>query len=709
MASRRWVRLAAFVACATALSAQTAPPPQNQQPVFRAGTNLVTVDVYPQIDHRIVEGLKSGDFQVFEDGKPQKVETIEFIRVEPTPPEVTRSDPRNVQEMYKEMADPHTRVFVTFLDHLHTSLTGSHTIRRPLLDMLTRSIGPNDLFGVMRPRMRPQEVTFGRGTLNIEKFLNEQWDWGERLSLPSGPTDPEEVNLTQCFNQRFPPAPGPPVDWIVDDGPLRRFLDHVLIERYREDMALGALEQLVGFLAGKRESRTAVIAITDGWVLFRPDGVLAAEHMRDARSQPSPNGPGRNPFSTERAGMTMGKVWSECVNDLIHLAQLDDEKRLNDLTEMANRANVAFYPLTASGLQTFDGNGPASENPKLGSRATTLDVMNRDHDRLKNRVQGLRTLAENTDGLAIVETNDISGGLKRIENDVSAYYLLGYYSTNTKLDGKLRRLEVKMRPGIDVRARRWYRAGGDAPTPTGAPAASSGRAAAAPTAPAGLDAALASLTLLRPGAEAFVYGAASSKDVAVVVELASRQLSGGQWASGGDVDVELSNAAGQPVASAKGKIEAGARGTIVRVSADPAGGPWIARARISGGGAIDERGPIASPARMLTGVPIVYRATPAPRSPLRPVAEFLFRRTERVHIEWPVLKTLDQRVARLLDRRGQPLALPVTVTERDSDGTAVVAADLILGPLAEGDYVIELVVGSGAETERRFVAIRIVT
>src|SRR6185295_4549080 len=104
MASRRWVRLAAFVACATALSAQTAPPAQGQQPVFRAGANLVTVDVYPQADGRIVEGLKAGDFQVFEDGKPQKVETIEFIRVEPTPPEVTRSDPKNVQEMYKEMA-----------------------------------------------------------------------------------------------------------------------------------------------------------------------------------------------------------------------------------------------------------------------------------------------------------------------------------------------------------------------------------------------------------------------------------------------------------------------------------------------------------------------------------------------------------------------------------------------------------------------------
>ena len=53
---------------------------------------------------------------------------------------------------------------------------------------------------------------------------------------------------------------------------------------------------------------------------------------------------------------------------------------------------------------------------------------------------------------------------------------------------------------------------------------------------------------------------------------------------------------------------------------------------------------------------------PDPARPLRPAADFQFRRTERVHIEWPMLKPFDDRQARLLGRTGQPLAVSVTVT-----------------------------------------------
>ena len=56
-----------------------------------------------------------------------------------------------------------------------------------------------------------------------------------------------------------------------------------------------------------------------------------------------------------------------------------------------------------------------------------------------------------------MNTNDIAAGMKRIVDDVSAYYLLGYYSTNTTHDGRYRRIEVKTRPpGLQVRARRGY-------------------------------------------------------------------------------------------------------------------------------------------------------------------------------------------------------------------------------------------------------------
>ena len=50
-------------------------------------------------------------------------------------------------------------------------------------------------------------------------------------------------------------------------------------------------------------------------------------------------------------------------------------------------------------------------------------------------------------------------------------------------------------------------------------------------------------------------------------------------------------------------------------------------------------------------------------------------RIERVHVEWAIAGELDQRLARLLGRNGQPLAIPVAVTERETDGRKVVAVD----------------------------------
>ena len=79
-----------------------------------------------------------------------------------------------------------------------------------------------------------------------------------------------------------------------------------------------------------------------------------------------------------------------------------------------------------------------------------------------------------------------------------------------------------------------------------------------------------------------------------------------------------------------------------------------------------------------------------------------------MHVEWAIAGELDQRSARLLGRNGLPLAIPVAVTERETDGLKVVAADLNLAPLSFGDYVIELTAGRGIETTIRLVAFRVV-
>jgi hypothetical protein len=117
---------------------------------------------------------------------------------------------------------------------------------------------------------------------------------------------------------------------------------------------------------------------------------------------------------------------------------------------------------------------------------------------------------------------------------------------------------------------------------------------------------------------------------------------------------------------------------------------------------------VRSPEGVVLGDPLLFRATTSLRAPLRPAADRQFRRTERAHVEWPVLRALDQRTARLLDRRGQPLPLSVALTERPDGDRLMAAVDLPIAPLADGDYVIELVAASQGVTERKLLGIRVV-
>jgi hypothetical protein len=234
--------------------------------------------------------------------------------------------------------------------------------------------------------------------------------------------------------------------------------------------------------------------------------------------------------------------------------------------------------------------------------------------------------------------------------------------------------------------------------------------ATAPAAPSGPtpESALGGLARLRPTAEFLAHGAASGSDVTVVAEIVASAIEVGRWKGGGDVEVIVANAAGGNAGSATGRIEPGARATLMHVPVKGAG-PWTATVRLRATGELEQVDRIAIPvAAGLLGNPLAYRATPAPASPLRPVAAFQFRRTERIHVDWPVLTPLDRRDARLLGKDGKPLAMPVTVSERDVEGRPVLGLDLSLAPLTAGDYVIEVTAGAGDATDKKLLAIRIV-
>ena len=110
----------------------------------------------------------------------------------------------------------------------------------------------------------------------------------------------------------------------------------------------------------------------------------------------------------------------------------------------ANRANCAIYALDPRGLAAFEFDIDQGVGQQLDK--ASLDA----------GLDTLRTLADETDGRAIINSNDLVKGLAQMVKDASSYYLLGY-TASSPTDGKFKQIKVRVkRPGLQVRARKGY-------------------------------------------------------------------------------------------------------------------------------------------------------------------------------------------------------------------------------------------------------------
>jgi hypothetical protein len=91
-----------------------------------------------------------------------------------------------------------------------------------------------------------------------------------------------------------------------------------------------------------------------------------------------------------------------------------------------------------------------------------------------------------------------------------------------------------------------------------------------------------------------------------------------------------------------------------------------------------------------------------------PAADLRFRRQERVKVESVVVGPVTSASARLLDRAGSPLPLPVAFLQREEGGARIVSGELALAPLTSGDYLLEISVVGGSSTRRELAAFRII-
>jgi VWFA-related protein len=692
---RQLASAAAIVIASGIASVPTRIASQDQpRPTFRTEANYVRVDVYATTKDGVpIEDLRRDEFELLEDRVPQTIDQFATVRIRGGGPPTARSDPRTPEESRQAAADARARVFILFLDVMHVDRTASIRIATPLTDALRNLLGPDDLLAVVMPGLSVRALTLTRQIAIIESALNNPWGGRDTVAL-----DPVERRYADCY----PGIPKQAGQIAADRG-----IAQEMILRRREAQTLDSLDSLVTYLRDAREERKAVITITNGWRLYRPNDSLRRAIRDTVPSVPQVTiDPRTGRLTTEPTGGTPQA--SACDTDRLRLASLDHDSRFRQILDQANRANVSFYPIDPRGVVAFDDDiFPAAgvgQNPVLRPE--------QERARLAERSTSLHVMAEQTDGVAVTATNDLALGLRRMTADLSAYYLLGYYSTG-KLDGRFHAITVRAtRPGVQIRARRGYLAASSAAPP--APLESSGAAAGAAQAQA-VSSALASLNILTRDRPLRLHAAvgpasASSRTITAIVEIGRTVHAA--WGKGGEADASLIDASGATVASSRLSILPASLSVQWAVGPRPLPpGDYELRVRAkpaSPGSTATDSLRVTVPATADGAGFLMFKRGPGTGNRELATADLRFRRSDTLRLVVPASDSSESS-ARLLDRTGKVLQVPIpTATRDEADGSKSHSATLALAPLATGDYLIELIASQSTGPARTLIAFRVV-
>jgi VWFA-related protein len=141
----------------------------------------------------------------------------------------------------------------------------------------------------------------------------------------------------------------------------------------------------------------------------------------------------------------------------LRLNGLNNQAQLHATINAAIRAGVSFWPIDARGLVAEAPLGDATKGSPGGIGMYTGNSALAVTTNFQQSQDTLYTLASDSGGKALLDYNDLTQGIVRAEQAVSSYYLIGYYTTNTALDGKFRRVKISL--SRDLSAKLDYRQG----------------------------------------------------------------------------------------------------------------------------------------------------------------------------------------------------------------------------------------------------------
>jgi VWFA-related protein len=668
--------------------AQPPPPgtPQPQRPpVIRSGINFVSVDVIvtDKRSGELVLDMKQDDFDVREDKKPQKVDTFEVVKIDAL--STAGITPKEIRSMYDEESEarqPNVRLFVMLLDDYHVRRGNDLSVKRPLIEFVQNQLAPQDMVAIMYPLTPVSALTFTRNRDSLIGAIN-------KFEGRKGQYDPRNE-----FEERYAYYPAQTV------------------ENIRNDVTLGALKGAAVKLGGMREGRKSIIFVSEGFT-----STLPAQLNEPVAAMPGVTGrrvaPGQDP------GTNNARVESQKFFDSADLTN-----RLREAFDTVNRNNTSIYAVDPRGLSTFE------YDINQGVSLTT------DRTNLTQSIDTLRVLADNTDGRAIVNRNDLAAGMKQIIRDASGYYLLGYTSTSAPTDGKFHTIDVRVRrSGVEVRARKGYWAytaedavRATAPPKPGPPPeishalnaiaepASSGHAARFWT---GMDQAAGGQTRVTFVWEPFTGSEGGrASDVPARVLLTATAPDGRPVFRGPIPDKPASDDAPAPAAPGVAAVPPAAAGASASFTAAPGAIEMRIVVENARGQVIDSTTqsltvPDYAKTQVSFGTPRIYRARTAREMLLvrnnldaTPTATREFSRGERLLIRFDAYTAGGPRpdvTAKLLNRTGVAMA---DVPVQAADGKPF-QIDFPLASLAAGEYLIQLDAKAPSGGAQQIVAFKV--
>jgi len=380
------------------LLAETALPQRDT--TFRIETNIVTVNVTVlDKDGKPIENLKKEDFELYEDGKLQKLQAVDFQKLQANVlPPVTPADslPPPPPKGYNPDAEK-----VAAKSNLMTK----YQDRRLIVLLFDFS------------SMQPAEQARARDA--AIKFLKAQMTSSDSVSI-------------MVYSSALK---------TIQDFTSDRDLLINLINKFR----LGESSENAGVADEGSDSQDAsgqFVADETEFNIFNADLKLAA--LEDAA-----RGLAQYPEKKALVYISSG----------IQKNGVDNQSQLRATVNTAIRSNVAFYPIDARGLSALVPGGDATSAGGFGNSVASGATQASNRNNFQNQQETLATLALDTGGKALLDSNDLSEGIRQVQKDFSSYYVLSYVSGNTAQDGKYRQIKVKLVSAAALRAKLDYRQG----------------------------------------------------------------------------------------------------------------------------------------------------------------------------------------------------------------------------------------------------------